>query len=249
MLDEHTAISEQEEAATTWRGYLIRFALAMVAWAVVLTVVAGEIIPDVAVFTALIITGAVITSRGTGKAGPIMLLVLGAMIVVISAPFALPDLAHPNSPLNFAFSAVAGLAIPLAIVIAAIGTLRRWEARSGLLTWYGLIGVIALGTAISFGAAASTSSDVAVEGDLTVTAERVEFPEVIEAEAGAVAFFIDNRDPFRHTFTIEELGIDVALPASTARRVVVPNLEPGTYTYVCTLTGHEEMTGELVVSG
>ncbi len=248
MLDEQTATPRQEETAIPWRGYLVRFALAMVAWAVVLTVLAGEIIPEITVFAALLIVGSVITSRGTGRAGPITLLVLGVLIVAMSAPFNLPDLAHPNSPVNFILGGVAGTAIPLAIVIGAIGTLRRWEARSGLMAWRGLIGVIAVGAVVSMIATAATTSDVAVEGDIEILAERVEFPEVVEVEAGATALFIDNRDPFRHTFTIEELGIDVELPASTARRVVVPDLAPGTYTFVCAVTGHEKMTGELVVS-
>ena len=170
------------------------------------------------------------------------------LVVVLTSPFAIPDLAHPESPLNFAYGSVAGLALPIAIVITAIGALRRWSDQRRTTTWIATAAVITLGTVISLVAAANTTSDVAVEGDVIVAAADVEFPETVRVAAGG-ALFVDNRDPGRHTFTIEELGIDVELPANTARRVVLGDVAPGTYEYICSIIGHEKMTGQLIVEG
>jgi len=104
-----------------------------------------------------------------------------------------------------------------------------------------------LGSLVSMVAAANTTSDVALEGDVIIVAEDVLFTERAEVATGDGALFIDNRDPGRHTFTIEALGIDVELPAGTARRVVLGSVAPGTYEYVCTIIGHEKMTGTLIV--
>ncbi|HKJ55959.1 MAG TPA: cupredoxin domain-containing protein, partial [Nitriliruptoraceae bacterium] len=59
---------------------------------------------------------------------------------------------------------------------------------------------------------------------------------------------VDNRDPFHHTFAIEELGIEVDLPANTARDVPLDGASPGVYTFVCTVVGHETMTGTIEVT-
>jgi len=63
-----------------------------------------------------------------------------------------------------------------------------------------------------------------------------------------VGTLVENRDPVRHTFTIEQLGIDVELPAGTNRRVEFTALA-GTYAFHCTVPGHESMTGMVVVRG
>ncbi|MDP3892525.1 cupredoxin domain-containing protein [Nocardioides sp.] len=68
------------------------------------------------------------------------------------------------------------------------------------------------------------------------------------ASSGTVGTLVENRDPVRHTFTIEQLGIDVELPAGTNRRVEFTALA-GTYAFHCTVPGHESMTGMIVVRG
>ena len=61
--------------------------------------------------------------------------------------------------------------------------------------------------------------------------------------------WIANRDLAHHAFVVPELGIDIDLPASKARRADVGNVPPGEYQIICSLPGHENMTGTLVVSG
>jgi len=66
---------------------------------------------------------------------------------------------------------------------------------------------------------------------------------------GSTGVWVENKDGIRHTLTIEELGVDLDIPALKARRVDFAAAAAGTYTYTCTVPGHENMTGTLVVEG
>ena len=67
--------------------------------------------------------------------------------------------------------------------------------------------------------------------------------------ATASGLWVDNRDFAHHTFAIPDLGIEVQLPASKSRRVELGDVAAGEYHIVCTIPGHEQMTGTLVVAG
>ena len=72
--------------------------------------------------------------------------------------------------------------------------------------------------------------------------------ESLTAEAGTVEFELVCEDAVNHNLVIDELDVEVAVcaPGETVRGAV--DLEPGTYTYVCTVPGHERsMRGELTV--
>lgn len=72
--------------------------------------------------------------------------------------------------------------------------------------------------------------------------------EQLTAEAGTVEFELVCGDAVNHNLVIDELDAEVAAcaPGETVRGSV--ELEPGTYTYVCTVPGHETtMRGELTV--
>jgi hypothetical protein len=53
-----------------------------------------------------------------------------------------------------------------------------------------------------------------------IEVDQATFPGSIEVDGGTV-LFVDNRDPVRHTFTVEGTGIDVELPARQAARVPI----------------------------
>ena len=64
--------------------------------------------------------------------------------------------------------------------------------------------------------------------------------------AGTNTFFVTNADPVAHSFSIDELDLDVQAPAGLSGRATV-DLAPGEYTYHCRIAGHDFMTGTLVV--
>jgi plastocyanin len=50
--------------------------------------------------------------------------------------------------------------------------------------------------------------------------------------AGGDTLYVENRDPFHHTFTVEDLGIDVSFGPSSQHLIEIP-AQPGTYTLYC----------------
>ncbi|MDQ3985054.1 MAG: cupredoxin domain-containing protein, partial [Actinomycetota bacterium] len=83
-------------------------------------------------------------------------------------------------------------------------------------------------------------------GDVRLVAEGIEFSQdTLTVEEGTVSVFIDNKDFTLHTFTIDELDVDVDVPAGKSTRVTF-EAEKGGYEYYC--RPHEEdMTGTLTV--
>ncbi|MFP4234897.1 MAG: cupredoxin domain-containing protein [Nitriliruptoraceae bacterium] len=72
--------------------------------------------------------------------------------------------------------------------------------------------------------------------------------EELRADAGVVEFELVCEDAANHNIVIDELDAEVAVcdPGGTSRGSI--ELEPGTYTYVCTVPGHERtMRGTLTV--
>jgi plastocyanin len=106
--------------------------------------------------------------------------------------------------------------------------------------------VVVLGVAGGI-ATAGYESDTPQSGDIVLVASNVEFePTRLSAVAEDVGVFIENDDPVRHTFSIDELDVDLELPGGKSARIEF-TAEPGTYEFYCAVPGHEDMKGELVV--
>ena len=73
-------------------------------------------------------------------------------------------------------------------------------------------------------------------------------PVDLRAEAGQpVRLVVRNRDLVAHRFVVEPLGVDVGFIPGTEKVVELPAMDTGTYIYVCTVDGHEQMTGFILV--
>ncbi len=75
-------------------------------------------------------------------------------------------------------------------------------------------------------------------------------PSRLSASPGEVTVELSAEDADRHTFTIEELGDREVVEASAGETGSgTVELEPGTYTFFCSVPGHREagMEGELTV--
>ncbi len=236
------------DARRPWTRLLAVLAAGMAVWAAVLNVLAG-LVPPVLVFGVLFVAGIFVVRRWPVKAGPIFLMVITVGTAAGGAPFAIEAAPHPESPADFLLSTVVPYAVGIGILVAGVGALREWRAGPRRAVAWVVPGVVAGLAVLSIGAASSLEDDAVATGDLTLVTEDAEFaPDALVAGAGTVAVFVDNADPIRHTFTIEELGVDLEVPASTARRVEF-QAQPGTYEYFCSITGHEAMRGEIVVTG
>ena len=215
-----------------WLKLLRWSAIAAVLVVVLINVFAG-IIPPLLVFAAVWIAGVVWLSRAT--TGPaILLLVAFIAFLGTSAPFVIPTLTVPASAGDFILN-VASLLAALAGIVAAVALIRRRVDAPGAARSIGLaaVGVFVVASIFSIVATVTYENASERQGDVTVVTKDVEFQDTaLEADAGEVSVFVDNQDATLHTFTIDELNVDLDIPASKKARVTF-QAEPGTYTFYC----------------
>ncbi|MFM7224297.1 MAG: plastocyanin/azurin family copper-binding protein [Actinomycetota bacterium] len=127
---------------------------------------------------------------------------------------------------------------------------RLLAALSVLLVSFGLA---ACGGSESSGPPCPPASETrsAVDGKVTVCAYDIRYDvKRIEVEAGAIEFTLINKGAIAHNLVIEgeEFLLDTPSRGKTASATIT--LEPGTYEFLCTISGHAQagMKGTIVVS-
>jgi plastocyanin len=222
-------------------------ALAQIVLNVALMVINGEVVPPLVVMSVLLAIG-VLMSANSSRAGAGVLGIVSLLHLATSGPFLAEGLVHPESFWDFWL----GWVIVSAAVLCAVAAVLVWRqkangsgrARSAALVVGGL--VLALGI-VGGVATAAYESDTAQRDDIAVTARNVRFePASLSAGAGETAVFVENKDSFRHTFSIDELDVDLEVPGGKATRVEF-TADPDTYEFYCAVRGHDDMKGELVI--
>jgi plastocyanin len=85
--------------------------------------------------------------------------------------------------------------------------------------------------------------DLAADDDLTFT------PDAIELEVGeSLDIHMTNNGNTAHTFTLDELNIDVEVPASNDETIPLTASEPGEYTFYCKFHDESGMVGTLRIA-
>ena len=229
----------------TWTKLLRWAAIASVIDVALVTLFAG-LIPPLLVF-ALIWIGAIAWLTRATKGPAILLLVSFIAHIASSAPFVIPTLSVPASAGDFVLN-VLGLLAAIVGIVAAIQVIRGVveAAPAARSLAIGAAGAFVVLTAFSIFSLVTYDSAVAQEGDVELVTADIEFdPESIDAEAGQVSVFVDNEDAVLHTFTIEDLDVDLDIPAGKAARVTF-DAEPGEYEFFCE-PHKEDMEGTLTV--
>ena len=219
--------------------------LLLVAIFVALMVLAGEVTPFwVMPAVVYLVLGTVIMWRAP-RWLLIVAIVLPLLQVGTGLPFVIPGLTHPETPASFLPDLLV-IIVSIVVVAGAVLALRRssTRARRPLAAFAALIAVAAVITSVF--AASGVTSDARQSGDVPVAAANVDYPERVDAAQGGF-LWVQNQDPFRHTFVVEGTDIRAELPGTTAVRLET-DLKPGKYTFFCDVTGHEEvMKGSLYV--
>lgn len=239
----------QNEPSNNIQGGWVRTlriaAIAQIILIVLVMVLTSQVIPPLIVFAVALAVG--IGLLGTKqKPGVIVVLVVSVLHLASSFAFVAESLVHPESAGDFTTSWLSVIAAIVAI-ICSIAILRgasepgSRRVGRGALVLSGVL--IAVGLVAFF-----MQEDVEPEpGDVLVAAEDIEFaPEKVSAEAGEVSVHVDNKDTFRHTFTIPDLDVSLELPASKGSRVTF-DAAAGEYEFACSVPGHEDMKGTLTV--
>ena len=94
------------------------------------------------------------------------------------------------------------------------------------------------------------SPGAAENGGVNVTVKEWELkPAQLQVKAGTVTFLVKNSGTIEHDFAVEGVGKLDTLTAGESKSLTL-KLAPGTYTILCTLSGHKEagMHGTLTVA-
>lgn len=125
--------------------------------------------------------------------------------------------------------------------------LRDEPARTEVLLNRTAVGIVVLALVVSLPLwlASRTTVDASAAGGLPeVVATNFTFTDVtVPATSDGASVVVRNQDPFMHTFTIDDLGIDVELLPGSASVVELP-ATPGTWTYYCIPHSGEAGAGE-----
>jgi plastocyanin len=179
--------------------------------------------------------------------------VLGVVLLAelaSSAPFLTDALTHPETPADFLPLALFAVAT-LTGSIAAVPAFRQTpqpvgSPRSATMVAGAAVLIMVAATAVSIVAAGRVDSVTAQPGDVEVATTDFQFDRPrVTADAGTVAVTVTNDDPTRHTFTIDELSVDLNVPPGTTQRVTFP-ADAGTYRFYC-IPHAPDMAGQLVV--
>lgn len=178
----------------------------------------------------------------SGRRGRLVAAVLLALLALAGNAEGLWGLALPGSFWDFA-PVVLFLVGALTALVAGIAALRRLDTdaaasvaaeRRVRQAVVGGLGVVLVISAVLSLTGGTTVSDELRAGAIEVSADDFAFaPDVIDGTPGD-AILVVNDDIFYHTFTIDELGIDVSLMPGDEALVAVPDDATGSYEFYCT---------------
>lgn len=189
--------------------------------------------------------------RGRGRVGAVGL----AAVSAVTFFFMLPA-ASTNLTSGARLVAVAVPALLSAVALVTLGSALAWltgraiEGRVGTRILLGLAAALGAGLVGASALAVGDLPEAALE-DVRLVSENLAFSESeLTAPAGTLTVELSNKDLFWHTFTIDELGVDLLVPVQ-GRRSVSFAAAPGTYQFVCRIPGHvgAGMEGTLTVEG
>ena len=160
------------------------------------------------------------------------------------------------------FSSMAGIAVVVLIVLAACGTPKDEGPAPTVTRIASPLNYPVLSPTPQPGAeqatapaepteaaGADTSEPAGDVQEVTITGHDIYFdPSEVHIKAGKVKFNLPNEGAAQHDFSIDELGIQVDMPAGSTQSVEA-DVPAGTYQFYCNIPGHKEagMVGTLVV--
>lgn len=225
----------------SWRRLLVLAALADMVVILVVAAVLSDL--EAAAVGVGFIAGSALLRWRTGLAGRIL---LGLLFVDVLAWMALGALTNIG-----AGEAVGAVVVPAVLSGISVTGLIATVADGRRTAAWMPGAAIALGAAVVVAAAMAavlTPPGSAAGADVSIVSEDVAFDTAaLDVEAGEVTIELTNRDLFWHTFTVDELGVDLAVPVNGGRQVTF-DARPGTYRFYCRIPGHEtRMAGTLTV--
>lgn len=184
------------------------------------------------------------------RVGALWLGVSSLGVFAFSAPFLAEALVRFESLADFVPLFIFTLST-LVGTVAAIPSFRQGSApdapsRPARAIAFLSGALIVAAVIVSVVAFAGIESVPARAGDIRLVTEDIEFhPARISGDGPEISVHVTNRDDTRHTFTIDELGVDLSVPPNSNQRVSFV-ADPVAYKFYC--RPHAPgMEGELLV--
>jgi len=165
---------------------------------------------------------------------------------------ALANVVHGEEFIRLVLPALLAAISGAGLVAAVAGLVWRKDPEAGrrAARYVGLGAVAFFVLAVATGFVAGRGeSRIDPPASLVLRTENMAFTTTeLVADSGQVTVVVDNQDLWWHTFTIDELGVNLNVPSSGKRQVTF-TAAPGTYTFYCGIPGHKDMgmQGTLVV--
>jgi plastocyanin len=165
---------------------------------------------------------------------------------------ALANVVHGEEFIRLVLPALLAASSGAGMVAAVAGLVWRKDPEAGrrAARYVGLGAVAFFVLAVATGFVAGRgASRIDPPASLVLRTENMAFTTTeLVADSGQVTVVVDNQDLWWHTFTIDELGVNLNVPSSGKRQVTF-TAAPGTYTFYCGIPGHKDMgmQGTLVV--
>jgi hypothetical protein len=201
-------------------------------------------------FFAVALAAGLVVFKRQGRPGTVALLVVGVIFVVANIPFVVPSLLALNSPVEFILNLLFLLG-GFGTIIAGSNLVRGNEGvrSSAPKRWLqASAGIAVVLAAVSIVVKLTDEKATPERGDIKLVAQDTKWSnDRLISGQGKIGVYIENKDIFSHTFVIDELKVKLVLPGSSQKRTEF-EAGPGEYEFKCTIPGHDEMKGTIVVS-
>jgi plastocyanin len=175
-----------------------------------------------------------------------------AALLVNQAFWMIPATVSHTGAAPSTIGAAAPSFLSIAAILGLVASALRPRARAEEATRVAAVGAVLLVVALVV-AVPALGADAGKRraGDLVMVTRDVKFePSQLTAPAGDIGVVVKNDDLFWHTFTVSKLDANVTVATAGRKRLVMRDVAPGTYKFVCAIPGHEGagMKGTLVVT-
>lgn len=237
--------TQRASPVATWVRVSRLGAVVTVVWSIALQLEIGALMPPITVIGAVFGVLALLLT-GERRKLAIATAVVALLALLGDAPMTIDLLTHPDSGVAFGMTVMSTLAVAL-MIIAGLAIVLGWSPSAARPVVISAATALVAGIAVGAVASAAVASSEVRAGDVTVAAELNEFdPQALVVDAGSTGFWLDNRDGIRHTLTVEGTAQEIDAPGYSSQRDEFA-LEPGDYSLICTVPGHENMRIDLTV--
>jgi plastocyanin len=142
-------------------------------------------------------------------------------------------------------------AVGLVATVAFLATRGRQDSPGALTLALSLAAMVAVVAGLGVAGLGVAGGPVGPRpGDVAISATSVKFStSVLHLRSGRVTIYMTNNDLFWHTFTSDDLGVNISVPVKGHRSMTF-NAPPGVYEFHCAIPGHAAagMVGKIIVA-